>query len=121
MGDELEFSGLSIAPKVFETMVTKAAEGVEGVASVGVPNPGTSPLFSLLGGTDQQAQPPAVGVRAAGDGVQVAVRLTAFFGYPFVTLAQDVREAVAQTIQSLTSIDVVSVDVFIDALVFPKE
>ena len=48
MDDELEFSGIGISPKVFETVVRKAAEDVEGVATVGVPSQSTATLFSLL-------------------------------------------------------------------------
>lgn len=123
MEEELHVSGLSIAPKVFETIVQKAAEGVEGVASVGVPATNSTSLFSFLTGAAarQQPQTPAVGVRTQEGGIAVAVHVTAFFGYPFLTLASDVRREVASMVETLTGLDVVSVDVFIDALVFPKE
>ncbi|MEE8716128.1 MAG: Asp23/Gls24 family envelope stress response protein [Coriobacteriales bacterium] len=120
MDEELCFSGLSISPRVFETLVTKAAQGVEGVAFVGVPT-STNALFQFLSGEAGQSQAPAVGVRSDGERVQVAVRVTAFFGYPFVDLADRIRAAVAEQVLTLTGIEVASVDVFIDEIVFPKE
>ncbi len=120
MEDELEFGELSITPKVFETIVQKAVEDVEGVASVGVPAPTSASLFSLFGAAPQQ-QTPAVGVRVRQGKLEVAVHVTAFFGYPFKTLTKQVRTAVATMVETLTSICVASVDVFIDALAFPKE
>lgn len=121
MGDELEFDGLSIAPKVFDTMVIKAAQDIEGVACVGVPTSGTSSFFSFLSGSAPQSNVPPVGIKRVGDGVAIAVHVTAFFGYQFIELAQAIRRSVAEIVQTLTGVDVVSVDVFIDALVFPKE
>ena len=123
MSEELTFSGVTIAPKVFDTVVRRAAEQVEGVACVGAPNDvANSRLASLLGAAAHPgASMPAVGVRTAAGGVAVAVHVSVFFGYPFLKLADAVREAVASSVAGLVGVDAVSVDVFIDAVVFAKE
>ena len=120
MDDELEFSGIGISPKVFETVVRKAAEDVEGVATVGVPSQSTATLFSLLS-SSRPVQLPSVGVRPDEESAKLAVHVTAFFGYPFLKLAEDVRSSVATAVEGLIGTPVKSVDVFIDAIVFPKE
>lgn len=120
MQDELEFAGLSISQKVFETVVGRAAQRVEGVAGIGAPAAAGS-LLGLLSGSPAAPQVPSVGVRQGERGVEVAVHLTVFFGYPFRVLADQVRAAVAEDVETFTGLSVASVDVFIDAVVFPKE
>lgn len=120
MEEELSFSGLCISPRVFETVVTKAVEGIEGIACVGVPTQ-ASTLFQLLTGALPQPQLQPVVSRAQGSKVEITVHVTAFFGYPFVELADTIRSTVAEQVETLTGIDVAAVNVCIDAIVFPKE
>lgn len=119
MDEELRFAGLVVAPEVVETIVRLAAEKVEGVASVGVPTD-LGNVFSLFSARKPLGMP-AVGVKVEDGSIRAAVHLTVFFGYPFVKLAEDVRLAVAAGISSQVGVEVTGVDVFIDALVFPKE
>ena len=49
------------------------------------------------------------------------VHLTVFFGYPFKKLAEVVREAVVSAIDAQVGVEVESVNICIDSLVFPKE
>lgn len=120
MDEELRFAGLMVAPEVVETIVKLAAEKVEGVASVGVPSDlGT--MFSFFSPKKPAAAVPGVAVSVEGDALRVAVRLAVFFGYPFVTLSDEVRERVVSGIASQVGAEVAGVDVYIDALVFPKE
>lgn len=120
METEIEFGELSVSARVFDSIVRIAAEKVEGVACVGVPSDAGSLLTSFFSVGDSRPLP-SVGVRNGEDGLEVAVRLTAFFGYPFLALADSVRSSVATSVEGLVGVDVSSVDVFIDALVFPKE
>ena len=119
MGDQIRIGDLVVATDVIETIVRLAAEKVEGVASVGMPGDLSSVISSFSARKPQTV--PAVGVRDEGGQVRVAVRITAFFGYPFVTLAESVRASVAADMLSQVGVEVGGVDVFIDALVFPKE
>lgn len=119
MGEELRIGDLVVAPDVMDTIVRIAAEKVEGVASVGVPTD-LSSVISFFS-AKKPLTTPAIGVRSEDGDVRVAVHVTALFGFGFQTLAQDVRASVAADLRSQLGIEVGSVDVFIDALVFPKE
>lgn len=120
MDEELRFAGLMVAPEVVETIVRLSAEKVEGVACVGIPNDINS-MFSFFSPKKPQADLRAIAVEVEGDGLHIALHLTVFFGYPFVTLAQEVRRAVASNVSSQVGAEISAVDVHIDALVFPKE
>lgn len=120
MDEELKFAGLMVAPEVVETIVRLSAGKVEGVASVGVPSD-LNNMFSFLSPRKPAAAAPAVTVEVEGDALRIALRLTVFFGYPFVTLASEVRRAVASSVSSQVGAEIAGVDVYIDALVFPKE
>lgn len=120
MDEELRFAGLMVAPEVVETIVKLAAEKVEGVASVGVPSD-LGAMFSLFSPKKPAAAVPGVAVAVEGDALRIAVHLAVFFGYPFVTLADEVRERVAANVASQVGAEIAGVDVYIDALVFPKE
>lgn len=120
MDDELKFAGLMVAPEVVETIIRLAVEKVEGVASVGVPSE-LNGMLSFLSPRKPQAAVPGVCVQVEGESLRISVHVTVFFGYPFVTLADEVRTAVASSISSQVGAEITGVDVFIDALVFPKE
>lgn len=120
MDTEIKLEGLSISAEVFDSIVRIAAEKVEGVACVGLPTGVNSMITSFLS-ERRPLQTPAIGVRSVDGELQVAVHVTAFFGYPFRALADEVRAMVATAISGSVGIEVSSVDVFIDALVFPKE
>lgn len=119
MDEELKLDGLVVAPEVVETIVRLSAEKVDGVASIGVPTEINS-VFSLFSAKKPQ-NIPFVGVKVENDALRVAVRVTVLMGYPFKEVAQSIREAVATGIESQVGARVSSVDVFIDALAFPKE
>lgn len=121
MDEELKFAGLTVASEVVETIVRLSAGKVDGVASVGLPSDFNG-MFSFL--TPRRPNPstaPAVCVRADGDNLAIAIHLTVFFGYPFKTLAEEVRQAVVSNVSSQVGAQVSRVDVSIDAMVFPKE
>jgi len=120
MDEELKFAGLIVAPEVVETIVKLSAEKVEGVASVGALND-VSNVFSLFSAKKPAPAAPAVTVKVVGEGLHIDLRLTVLFGYPFLTLADEVRKAVATSVASQVGATVTGVDVYIDALVFPKE
>ena len=117
--NELLIAGIGISKDVVATVVRLAAERVEGVASVGG-NVIASSLISVF--TARNVAPEtAVTSAVVDDKLVIGVRLAVFYGYPFTKLAEDVREAVVTAIASQIGVEVASVDVFIDSLVFPKE
>lgn len=119
MAQEIYISGIGIAPEVLATVVSRAVEEIEGVASVGVKDLATN-LVSMLSARST-ATAPAVETAVEDDKLAITVHLVVFFGYPFKKLAEVVREAVVHAIDAQVGVEVGRVDVCIDGLVFPKE
>ena len=117
--NELNISGISVSKDVVKAIVARAADAVEGVARVG----GNDIASSLVRVFTSRSMAPDSSVEAeVEDGsLRVGVHLAVFYGYPFTKLAATVREAVANAIASQVGVEVGSVDVSIDSLVFPKE
>ncbi len=116
---ELHISGMGISKSVISTIVKNSAERVEGVARVGG-NDIASNLVSVFT-SHQVPTEHAIESSVEDDKLQVAVHLAVFYGYPFVKLADAVREAIAQDVSEQVGVSVSKVDVCIDSLVFPKE
>jgi uncharacterized alkaline shock family protein YloU len=119
MDSELVISGIGVARSVVSTIVSTAAERVEGVASVGE-NAIASGLISVFTAKPVSNEP-AVESDVVDDKLVVSVRLSVFYGYPFTKLAEDVRAAISSAVGSQMGVEVGRVDVCIDNLVFPKE
>lgn len=115
---ELFIGGIGISKNVIATIVSQAAQKVEGVASVGG-NVITSSLISVF--TKSQPSGPAVESEVVDGKLKVSIHLSVFYGYPFTKLAASVREAIATAMTEQVGIEVSSIDVCIDGLVFPKE
>ena len=116
---ELYISGIGVSKGVISTIVTLACDKVEGVARVGG-NDIASNLVSVF--TSRSLAPDdAVESEVVDGSLKVTVHLAVFYGYPFTRLAASVREAVANAIDEQIGVQVGSVDVCIDSLVFPKE
>ena len=121
MDEELKFADLVVASEVVETIVKLSTEKVEGVACVGLPTD-INNMFSFFSPRKPSpATVPAVGVQVDGNDLSITIHLTVFLGYPFVTLADEVRKAVAASVSSQVGAHVSRVDISIDAMVFPKE
>ena len=120
MTQEIKIDGLAIAPAVLSSIVSGAAEEVEGIASVG-PHDLASNLVSMLSSRNATSSVPEVEAVVEDGSLHITVRLTVFFGYPFKKLADNVRVAVVKAIDAQVGVPVSAVDVCIDGLVFPKE
>ena len=111
MTDELRLQGIGVAPGVLETIVTLAAEGVDGVEKVET---------TALGGLVHKAgKALAVSVDEAGS-MSVEVHVTLRYGRPLHEVAQNVQKAVAEALTSQTGQPVTKVDVFVDAVTFEQ-
>lgn len=119
MEGELVISGIGVSRSVVSTIVSMAAERVEGVASVGE-NAIASGLISVFTARPVSSEP-AVESDVEDDKLIATIHLSVFYGYPFTKLAADVRSAVAAAVSSQMGVEVGRVDVCIDNLVFPKE
>lgn len=108
MADEIKLEGLGVAPGVLETIVSLAAEEVEGVASVG---PGG------IAGAIKKGQ--GVDVALTADGaMEAVVHIHVTYGQPLREVAARVQHSVAEALQSQVGHPVACVDVFVDGVVF---
>lgn len=119
MSHEITIAGIGIAPEVLAAIVSRSVEEVEGVASVGVKDLATN-LVSMFSAKSAPAGED-VEAEVIDDKLRLTVHLTVFFGYPFKDLAEAVRAAVVSAIDAQVGVEVESVNVCIDSLVFPKE
>ena len=117
--DELFISGIGISRSVVSTIVTRAAERVEGVASVGEKDFASSLVSVFTKNANPSANP--VEASVVDDKLNITLHIAVFYGYPFTKLADDVRTAVANAITGQVGYEVGTIDVYIDSLVFPKE
>lgn len=111
---DLIIDGMAIAPGVIETIVSLAAQGVEGVASVG--DPTTSGIRSIIGG-----KPSTQGIEIDFDEdeqLNVSVRLHVKSGQVLPELASEVRQAIADALSIQVGIAVGSIDIYIDGIQF---
>lgn len=119
MSQEITIAGIGIAPEVLAAIVSRSVEQVEGVASVGVKDLATN-LVSMFSAKSTQVGED-VEAEVIDDKLRLTVHLTVFFGYPFKKLVEVVREAVVSAIDAQVGVEVESVNICIDSLVFPKE
>ena len=119
MSQEITIAGIGIAPEVLAAIVSRSVEQVEGVTSVGVKDLATN-LVSMFSAKSTQVGED-VEAEVIDDKLRLTVHLTVFFGYPFKKLAEVVREAVVNAIDAQVGVEVESVNICIDSLVFPKE
>lgn len=118
MSDTVTVSGVTISTNVISSLVTLAAERVEGVAYVNGHNVATN-LLSLITSRPTVAED-TVKAEVVDDTLSVTLPVAVFFGYPFTQLAAQIRADVAEILQSQAGIKVGAVNVAIDELVFPK-
>lgn len=112
---DLNIDGMAIAPGVVETIVSLAAQSVDGVYSVG--DPATNGILSFLGGGRPSTQ--GIDIEADEDnGLHVTLRLYVCNGQVLPDLAAEVRKAIQDAVASQTGLKVSSVDVFIDGIQF---
>ena len=112
---ELNIDGMAIAPGVVETIVSLAAQSVEGVSCVG--DPTTSGIRSIIGGGKPSTQ--GIEVEAdEGNKLHVSIRLHVESGQVLPELAAKVRQAIADAVNSQVGLGVGSVDIFIDGIQF---
>lgn len=113
MSDEIRLQGLGVAPGVLDTIITLAAQSVEGVSCVGAPG--------IVGLVQKNVAKGAKGVEvtiADDSAMSVTLHIEVENGQPLRAVASSVQDAVADAIASQVGADVAAVDVFIDGIVF---
>ena len=112
---DLNIDGMAIAPGVVETIVSLAAQSVDGVTCVG--DPTTSGFLSIIGG----GRPSTQGIEIEADEenkLHISIRLYVENGQVLPELAANVRQAIADAVSSQVGLEVGSVDIFIDGIQF---
>lgn len=112
---DLMVDGMAIAPGVVETIVSLAAQSVEGVQSIG--DPATNGIKSIFGGGKPSTQGIAINVDDDNE-LNVTIRLFVKSGQILPDLAAKVRRAIDDAVCSQTGLHVASVDIFIDGILF---
>lgn len=112
---ELSIDGMTIAPGVVETIVSLAAQSVDGVVSVG--DPTTSGILSVFGGGKPSTQ--GIEIDADEDNkLHVSIRIHVLSGHVIPDLAANVRQAIADALNSQIGVATGSVDVYVDGVQF---
>lgn len=117
MSNQLNIEGMSLAPGVVETIISIAANEVEGIASVG--SFATSGLRSKLA-----AKPSTSGIETRVDDagkLEVTLHVEVFGGYVLPDLAAKLRAAVADALLVQVGVEVASVDVYVDGIQFGQQ
>ena len=112
---DLNIDGMNIAPGVVETIISLAAQDVEGVAYVG-DSPASGILTFIAGG-----KPSTQGIEievGEDNSLHVELHLSVKSGTVLPDVAADVRRAVADAVSTQVGATVTSVDVFIDGIQF---
>lgn len=116
MSDEIRLEGLGVAPGVLDTIVTVAAEEVEGVAAVGA-----SGLAGLVQKGSRKGAARAVDVCSGEDGtITATIHLQILYGHKLKDVAKAVQIAVADAVTSQVGATVAAVDIYVDGIVFAE-
>ncbi len=114
MTKNMNVNGLSLAPGVVETIISIAANEVEGVASVG--------SYAAVGIRAKLTAKPAtsgIEVEVAEDGkLAVTLHVEVYHGYVLPDLAATLRQAIADALLVQVGLEVASVDIFVDGIQF---
>jgi uncharacterized alkaline shock family protein YloU len=114
MSDEMRLDGMGIAPGVLETIAFQAACKVDGVEAVD--GRGIAGFVAKGAG---KARGVEVQRREDGD-LEVAVHVSLAYGQPLHDVARAVQRTVSKALEGMTDQKVVSVDVYVDEVVFAE-
>jgi uncharacterized alkaline shock family protein YloU len=116
MSEEIRLEGLGVAPGVLDTIVTMAAESVEGVAAVG-----SSGIAGLVQKGARKGSARAVDVCADESGaITATIHLQVIYGHKLKDVAKAVQDAVADAVTSQVGATVGPVDIYVDGIVFAE-
>lgn len=116
--DESQQNGtISYANDVIATIVGVATAEVEGIAEMA----GASSFSNLLGGSKTKGLLRGVKVEVGPEEVAVDVSVIVDYGTPIQKVGNNVQENIRKSIESMTGLHVINVDVHVVGVSFEKE
>lgn len=113
MTNNLNANGMSVAPGVVDTIIAIAVEDVEGVAGI-VQN--AASLRSYISG---KASHSGIETTVEDDGkLHIVLHIEVVYGNVLPELAAKVRQSVSDALLVQVGVEVSSIDIFIDGIVF---
>lgn len=114
MEKEQESGQITYANEVIATIVSVATTEVEGIAGI----VGSGSLSGLLG---KGRTPRGVKVDMNGENVSVDVSVTVDYGIPIQKVGRNVQENIRKSVESMTGLHVLKVDLHVVGVSFDKE
>lgn len=118
MNNDLNVDGMSLAPGVVDTIISIAANEVDGVASVGSAGSANRNLRSVLG-----AKPSTAGIEAVVDEsgkLLITLHVEVYYGHVLPDVAASLREAVSDALRVQVGVEVGAVDIYVDGIQFAQ-
>ena len=116
--DESQETGsISYANEVIATIVGVATTEVDGIAGLA----GSSSISNLLGGARAPSLSRGVKVELGEEEVAVEVSVSVDYGMPIQKVGHNVQENVRKSIESMTGLHVIKVDVHVVGVSFERE
>ena len=112
---DLTIDGMNIAPGVVETIVSLATRDVAGVAGIG--DQATNGILTIIAGGKPSTQGIEVDVDENNE-LHVSVSMQVKSGFVLPDVAADVRQAIADAVNTQVGAKVGSVDIYIDGIQF---
>lgn len=116
--DENPDGTVSFATDVIATIAGLAATEVEGVSSMSSPSSGLADMFSRKSTRNLTK---GVRIDLNGNDVSVNVTIVVEYGSPVPDVARGIQENVKKAIETMTGLNVASVDVHISGISFERE
>ena len=108
---------ITYANEVIATIVGVAAAEVDGVAGMS----GPSAISGILSGKSKSSLLRGVKVEDGAEEVTVDVSIVVDYGMPIQVVGQNVQENIRKSVESMTGLHVISVDVHVMGVSFEKE
>lgn len=108
---------ITYANEVIATIVGVATAEVDGVAGMS----GPSAISGILSGKSKSSLLRGVKVEVGAEEVTVDVSIVVDYGMPIQVVGQNVQENIRKSVESMTGLHVISVDVHVMGVSFEKE
>lgn len=115
--DSQQSGAISYANEVIATIVGVATAEVDGIAGMA----GSSSITNLLSGTRSKGLSRGVKVEVGAEEVAVDVSVVVDYGMPIQKVGHNVQENIRKSIETMTGLHVIKVDVHVVGVSFERE